>query len=347
MKYFFYTIMLVTVLIMGCAKATEPIKVEQKSYLSVEFVYPTVGVPQDMIVTDDYIFLAEDQAGFSIYDIENKSLLNRQKTKPEDPFSDNVEYFSNIRQLSYIPEKDLLLVFDRYSPTSIYVYDVSDINDLDYLGNNIGGDLGSIQFLQSYYDEAQDKLMVAIATTNSRFRYGTIEPEWNYVFDTIDYPLPNAIRNFQIVDDYVYFAGAQRGLYLYDKSSMSLVSETNITGEALDVKVKGDYAYVVCKQEGLRVVDISDKDNPVWIEDYYYNTTGFAQSIDIEGDYLVVGSGGGGIYLFDIGTTPEKPVFLERMTTSVVDYVYFVAIRNGKIFVAGQYKGITQLRINN
>jgi hypothetical protein len=157
--------------------------------------------------------------------------------------------------------------------------------------------------------------------------------------------LPNAIRKFHIKDNYVYLAAAQRGMYIFDLTTESLVSELNMTGEALDIRVKDNYAYIVAKQEGLLIADISDKSNPVWLKNNTKSTVGWAQSIDISGNYLVVGSGGGGVYLYDISENPAEPKFIERISSDLVDYVYFVKIDNKTIYVAGRYKGVTKINI--
>jgi len=325
------TTLLISLLILGCAKASNPVKID---IVQEEINYPTVGIPQDMIVTDNAIFVAEDQAGFSVFDRTTGELATRITST--DPYS----YFSNIRQLAYAPYQDYLFVMDRYGPATLHLYNVSNLNNPEYVTYYIGLDVASIYYMEAYSD-IDGETFIAISNTNSRFRYGTIETaNW----DIAEYNMPNAVRKFHIVDQYAYLAAAQRGLYIFDLESRTLISELNMTGEALDVRVKGDYAYVVAKQEGLLVADISDKTNPIWINQL--STVGWAQAIDLEDNYLVVGSGGGGVYLYDINHDPEQPKLLERIPSTLVDYTLLVAIKNSKIFVAGRYKGISVFDIN-
>jgi len=330
-KFIVLTILIVCLIILGCAKASNPVSID---IVQEEILYPTVGIPQDMIVTETAIFVAEDQAGFSIYDRTTENSIVRI-TSP-DPYS----YFSNIRQLAYAPYHDYLFVMDRYGPATLHLYDVSDVSNPEYLTYYIGLDVANIYYMQAYSD-VDGETLIAISNTNSKFRYGTIETaNW----EIAEYAMPNAVRKFHIVDQYVYLAAAQRGLYIFDLESRTLISELNMTGEALDVRVNGDYAYVVAKQEGLLIADISDKTNPVWIGQI--STVGWAQAIDLENNYLVVGSGGGGVYLYDISHNPEQPKLLDRIPSTVVDYVLLVALKNSKIFVAGRYKGISVFSIN-
>jgi hypothetical protein len=331
----------------GCAKASDPVEVEQKNILTVNKVYQTVGIPHDLLVTETKIFVAEDQAGFSIFNRESGTLITRENgfypEGPENPFNN----FQNVRQLGYIASTQTLVVFDRYGPAQMHVYDLTDINNPEWVAYMIGDGMFRVQYFDADSDD-EGNIVLAISNSNSAFRYGTPE-EFEGSFFTQGIPtyyMPNAVEQFHIVDNHVYLAAAQRGLYIFDLETRSLVSELNMTGEALDVKVKGDYAYVVAKQEGLLVADISDKANPVWLVNSTRSTSGWAQSIDVEGDNLVVGSGGGGVYLYDIGENPAEPKFLDRIDSDIVDYTLFVAIENNEIFVAGRYLGISQININ-
>ena len=335
------SLVLISMIIFGCAKATDPVKVEKTNILTLNNVYPTVGIPEDMIVTEGKIFLAEDQAGFSIFDRTTGTLASRVSEW------DLNSHFSNVRQLGYAAYHNKLFVFDRFGPARIFVFNVEDIENPAFEIHLTGGELDRIY--QFYTNSVEDgNIELAISNTNSVFRYGVIDASQPgfYYMDYQQWSMPNAVRNFQIKDGYAYIAAAQRGLYIFDLENGVLLSELNMTGEALDVRVKGDHAYIVAKQEGLLVADISDKSNPVWLEGSSRSTVGWAQSIDLEEDYLVVGSGGGGVYLYDIGTNPAEPRFLERVTESVVDYVLLVAIRDAKVYVAGRYLGVSEFNIN-
>ena len=340
MKYILLSLVLASIFLWGCAKATDPL--ENVDVVTVERIYETVGIPEDMIITDAVIYVAEDQAGFSIFDRTAGALASRITMQ------DDFIHLSNIKQLGYAEYYQKLFVFDRYGPTRILVYSVEDIYNPQWIHQIIGGDLASINYLEiNNYEDGNIEL--SIANTNSIFRYGEILPpgsEEPYFLALQQYPMPNAIRKFHIVDQYAYFAGAQRGMYIFDMESRTLLSELNMTGDALDIRVKGDYAYIVAKQEGLLIADISDKSNPVWLEENSLSTVGWAQAIDLESDYLVVGSGSGGVYLYDIGQDPARPRLLQRIPSSVVDYVLLVEIKDSKIFVAGRYQGITVLNIN-
>lgn len=324
---------------MGCAKASNPITIEKISVMSVEGVFETVGIPQDMLITNSFVILAEDQAGFSIFNKDNTELKVRKYSHSA------YDEFSNIRQLGYDKRDNILFVFDRYGPPTIYSFNIDNPEDPSFLDRITAGDIQSIYEFFVKSDETDESVFVAITTTNSTFRVGTIPPPYVNMQLTNNY-MPNAVKKFHIINNYAYIAASQRGLYIFDIESRELLSELNLTGDALDVKVQGDYAYVVTKQEGLQVVDISDRSNPIWLKDSAKSTVGWAQSIDVDGTNLVVGSGGGGVYLFDIGENPAAPKLLDRLTTSDVDYTLLVAIEGDTIYAAGKYKGVSKIKIS-
>lgn len=337
MKYILICLVATTLILIGCAKSTEPHKVEP---LNIERIYPTIGIPHDIIITENALFLAEDQAGFSIYDREAGELAARVSYLEEYGVT---THLGNIRQLGYAEHYDRLYVYDRYGgPAKILHYDVSNIYEPEWTEfNNIGQTDGVHRFWTNTDEDGI--LEIAISYSRGSFLYMTTDVP-SFLLDAGQiYAMPNAVRNFDIVDQYAYIAGVQRGLYIFDLQSRTLLSELNLTGEALDVRVKGNYAYIVAKQEGLLVADISDKTNPQWI--HSIDTSGWAQSIDLEGDHLAVGSGGGGVYLFDIGQNPAEPRLIDRVPSSVVDYVLIVKIRDSRLFVAGRYQGISEIKI--
>lgn len=348
MKYLMLIAMVpaMILLINGCAKSTKP---TTKSILIEETTYETVGRPYDMIVTDDYVFLAEDQAGYSIFSRPSGNLIRRINKR------DETAYYANARQLAYLEGEDILVVFDRWSGARLRFYDISDPSEPAFLHHYQGAGIDRTQYME-LFRTPQDNIILVIAYSNSSLRVYSASMAYPFVENYNDFPTPNNINTFVIDDEYLYFSASQRGLYIFEyttemvfgflETQAKLLSECNMTGEALDIAVKGNYAYVAARHQGLLVADISDRTAPEWLKDNGYETSGWAQSVAVEGDYLVVGSGGGGVYLFDISKTPERPHLLDKKGLSYTDYVYLVEIHNGEVFTAGRDKGITKFSIN-
>ncbi|MCK4523481.1 hypothetical protein KAU15_01015 [candidate division WOR-3 bacterium] len=68
-------------------------------------------------------------------------------------------------------------------------------------------------------------------------------------------------------------------------------------GDPIDIISSGNYAYVATRN-GVCVVDISDKTNPLFVS--YYATQGTARRMEIDGDNLFLADGGNGIIVFDV-----------------------------------------------
>jgi hypothetical protein len=80
------------------------------------------------------------------------------------------------------------------------------------------------------------------------------------------------------------------------------------------------------------------------VEIFWQNTSGYAQNLDVYGNYLVVASGGGGAYLFDV-KDPENAELIDRIDDDEIGYVYQVRFFEGAIYAATK-RGVYKLKIN-
>ncbi len=107
-------------------------------------------------------------------------------------------------------------------------------------------------------------------------------------------------------------SGIQPGAKMLVWGGSSLVSNVNLTGNAFDVAVSGNYALVIADNAGVHVVDITDHRNPGLVTSVA--TKGNAQSIYISGNYAYVDGGTGGQEIIDI-SNQESPVLLSSSQT--------------------------------
>ena len=330
MKLLFLVFVLILFVLISCAKWIEPII--NKDILEIDHIYYTTGYARDTFVSDSLVYIAEDQAGFSIYDRISDSLICH--------YYGSIE---NARLISAVEEEDLLFVYDIYgSPASISVFEISDLSN-PTIKPGITGETGDIRAMKCQF--VSEGVVAILWTRMNIYRYGSYEknnvPPFLGSYSLP--PFPNAVEGFDFDSLYIFLTGAQRGLYIADKNSGNIISETNTPGQALAVKVIENYAYIACKEAGLQVIDISNVENPELI--YSFDTSGYAQSVDVEEDYLVVGSGGGGVYLFDI-SEKHHPLFLDRVDNYYIGYTYKAILNNGEVFVATKI-GVVKLIINN
>ncbi|MBN2016758.1 MAG: hypothetical protein JW794_01275 [Candidatus Cloacimonetes bacterium] len=311
------------ILFAGCADFLEPIIYPGE--LIIKAIIPTNGFARDVFVSEEFIFIAEDQAGFSIYDKATDSLL--------------VQYYGNIenaRLIQAIDDINQVFVYDRYgSPAAIMVYDYTDPKNPVELPP-VTGQTASIEDLKCVL-RADNSVDVLWTHANS-YQYGNYNNIWlgSYAYD-----FPNAIEGFDIRDTLLFVSGEQRGLYITNRNNGTIISEVNTPGTAVDVKVYENYAYVADKEYGISVIDISDITQPELV--FNYDTSGYAQRLDVDGDFLILASGGGGVYLFDISNR-EHPEFSDRWDDSDIGYTYDVEFYDGEVFVSTR-EGVYRMSI--
>lgn len=325
MKLLLVIPIVITIVLCTCAKWVEPIT--YKDILEIEHIYSTTGYARDAYISDSLIYIAEDQAGFSIYDRNNDTLICH--------YYGSIE---NARLIAAVEEESLLFVYDIYgSPAAISVFDISNPTN-PIVKPPITGQTSDIEEMKCFHSPGGGVDIIWIHS--DKYQFGNYVNIW---MGSYSYDFPNALAGFDLDSLYIYLAGEQRGLYIADKNSGNIISETDTQGEALAVKVVDNYAYIAAKEEGLQVIDISDIENPELV--YSFDTSGWAQSVDVEEDYLVVGSGGGGLYLFDV-SDKANPEFLDRIDDSEIGYTYKAILSNGEIFVATKI-GVVKLKIND
>ncbi|MFC2150138.1 T9SS type A sorting domain-containing protein [Calditrichota bacterium] len=81
----------------------------------------------------------------------------------------------------------------------------------------------------------------------------------NPIFESDEY---RTVNGFFIKDDLLYVAAAQDGLVIYDLNEEEQIGIYDTPGVARRVSLLGDYAYVTDYAAGVRVVDISEPEDP-------------------------------------------------------------------------------------
>jgi hypothetical protein len=94
--------------------------------------------------------------------------------------------------------------------------------------------------------------------------------------------------------------------------SLTIISIFDTQGEAYDVSVSGNYAYVTVKSASVQVIDISDPHSPTLAGTCY--TSGPVGNISVYGSYAYVTVEGVGIQIIDI-SDPESPFIAGEFET--------------------------------
>lgn len=138
--------------------------------------------------------------------------------------------------------------------------------------------------------------------------------------------IPN---NIFFLDNYVYLTCGINGLKIIDVSDRTnpkivsdmLLNKVNDSNEAINnaatsVFVSGNYAYVTTGIIGLKIIDLSNKTNPIIVSslDYKDYINGSWAEVFIEGNYAYV-TGYGGLLIIDI-LNIEEPKLVSYLKTA-------------------------------
>ncbi len=328
-------LLILAVILLGCAKKSSEWK--ENHVLEAAWVVGLVGNPLDLSVSGDKLYVAEDQGGMSIINLNDYS---RQWITSFVSVSGDTLPLIKIRKVSSINNlnrlfinetdgSDLIRIIDTANPDSMKVIDnitgaTSDVQDMRFQPITYAGSLFTYE---------------GVFCTGRSISYGKygehfpgFPPYWAI---TSTFITPSSANGAFLDSQNLYVAAEQRGLLIYNRTSESLIGECDLPGEAQKVVVSGNYAYLACRQDGLQIVNVSDPTAPIRIGSF--DTSGYATNLDIWNNYVVVSSGGGGIYLFDV-TSPANPVLVDQVTDC--GYVNNVRFHNGKVLVASRDKGI-------
>ncbi len=323
---------LVLLFVISCAKPSEPAPIEGS--LTIEHQFETSGYARDIHVSDSNLYIAEDQAGYSIFDLESDSLVSHHESfiMDVDPI-----LFENVRAISFFEDENLLFVYDQYgSPASINGFDITDkINPIFQF--RLSGNTGSIIQLEPYASLGGG---VDLYWTSGNFvNFSSSDISWQ---GSTEYAFQNSVAGFDIDNNIMCLAAEQLGFHIVDKSSGNVLSTTDTDAEALDVKIVDNYAIIALRQSGFAVYDVSDSLDPVLV--CQRETNEYIYTIDIEEDNLVLGSHNGGVYLYDISDITD-PALVGNLNSDKIGYTYEAVLHNGKIY-ASTRQGVYKIGIN-
>jgi hypothetical protein len=344
MKKMIIIVLSVILLLSACSKANDPYNPQDESILQKVQTYNITGQPVDIDISDDYIFIAEDLLGFSIF---NRSMATQIIRIDELPTAGQLRK-SIITKFNQ--EHKVLFVFDRtksdvHSLHSLnFETPTSDLSDYD-INENLEIS-NSPQYIRSIeFDENTDTNLFNIYIAGFSADNILLQGTYNHNDSNLQLVVtnrtivPNAINKIVLTDTHIITAMGQRGVYIIDKFDINNhISQVDTPGDAQSIVVKDNIVYVADLHQGLQLVDITDITNPVLL-DNSYNMSGEAVSIDIHNNHLAVASNTGGLYIYDISDI-LSPKLLERKLMSEIGYLYKVQFYQDDLYVASRDKGV-------
>jgi len=329
-----------------CSKPNQPY--HKPLFLIQQLEFPTLGYPLSFDVSDEYLFVAEDAFGFSIFNQSNAQLVQRLSNAVYLNASLNEinVKFNNASFIKFIPELDFLMLVNNADMklfSTSFKNPQQPITTVNYL--NFSANIYDIQY--EIIPNNQEHFFAfwgSIESNNQKFFKNLVftnpEPYEDYEPIT-NIEVPNEIRTIIKHQNYYFLAMGKSAIYIVaNDQELSLIADIYPNGEALSLQVYEQYLYVASRHAGLQIIDISDITNPIKLDNYSINTVGLAKSLDIYQNYLALVTSTGGIHLFDL-SQPEQPKLLERLVKPN-DFYYQVRFFNGELFVSSRSQGIVK-----
>ena len=331
-------LMTIMIALFGCAKKSS--EWTEQHVLQLAAAIPTVGNPLDLDTDDERVYVAEDQAGISIIDLNDYSKTWLTAIATGDTTTMQLR---RIRRASHINSLDLLFLSETYGSDNIIVINTANPDSL-VLSAQITGGTSDIRDMKFFAPGAGSNYVYeGIFITGQYIKHGYssyVIPGLPPIFSPVT--IDAAATSFPInpigavmSDTHIYVAADQLGLVIYNRATGNPVGKVDLPGYAQKVKVVGNYAYLACRHEGMQIVNVANPAAPVRVSGI--DTSGYATNIDVWNNYAVVSSGGGGIYLFDI-TNPANPVLKDNITSC--GYANNVKFHEGKVLVASRDLGL-------
>ncbi len=340
MRRILFLCILTTLVIMGCAKASDPTETSQGVLNEVTRI-PLNGDAIGIDFSESYIAVAEYDAGLSVID---RNTFERNWHTEIVGDDNSVLNLGRNRRINLVEDLGFLLFTEEKEADSYRIVDINQIDTLRIISSVTGGTYAIRQIELFPYDDPnpnpyQDYTARGFFVNG----YDITEVGWNSITDGIEtlgtdyvWSFPARTNGAHKTENYMFAACGQRGVFISDLETYDIITEFDTPGSALRIKVQGNYAYVATRQTGLYVYDISDVLNP--IEIYNHDTTGYAQNLDVNENYCVLASGGGNLYVYDI-SDPTNITFLQRETST--GYTNNVKIDNdNRVYVATRDEGL-------
>ncbi len=181
-----------------------------------------------------------------------------------------------------------------------------------------------------------DQVAIVSAAAAGTIFINIADPLHPVITTTIPGYTPRATVN----DNLLYIASYTDGFKIYNiQTPLDPVplGVLDVEGFVMDISIKGNYAYLTNLTKGIQVVDITNKNTPLYLKDVL--TTENALVSAIYGKYLLVGftNYGKGIDIFDLTdpVTPQKAAYIDSL-----NYIYDMKIKDNYLFTASAWYGV-------
>jgi len=173
----------------------------------------------------------------------------------------------------------------------------------------------------------------------------SIVPTGNFNMVFLDSASVADVNSSMVKEDYLYIAAGVNGVRVYDisnPSSIELKGMIETAGTAKKIYSIGNLAFVCDEANGIIVLDITNRTNPIEIG--HYDTDGSVRDIKIVGfQYAFIADGSKGLKVLDFSDLTQISLVLSKPT----GVANTIEIKDNYLFVANENKGIKVFNISD
>ncbi len=287
-----------------------------------------------------YAFVAGGQAGLHSIDYTIPSAPVLLQTLNTLKYSESIEV---VRTFVGHQLQDIALVVE--GTEGITSYDITDPSAVTSFNSGTTAVFGNRVFVDQPADPEAPYICYLAESWKGVRIFESIPAQpgilaYNGVFvGTNGYAEGIAVR-----DGFAYVADDQMGLAvldvrILDLDTVELTSWADSPGEALDVVLSGDYAFVADGYAGLTVFRINGGDTPVLVANL--DLEGTSRAVAVADGLAVLAAQGGGVHFVNV-KDPTRPEFLGRVIT---EYAMDLALsKEGFVLVVDREEGLVILQ---
>ncbi|WP_202320072.1 DNRLRE domain-containing protein [Archaeoglobus neptunius] len=319
----------------------------------------------DIKVFGNYLFLSTRYEGFRVYDISNPenpaqiSVFSGFPGYVEGIFVYQTSFGMYVFETGYSTGWAIVNVTDIHNPTLLARLPVPTCDSIAVKGNYAfyGGHNDGVWVVDiSDPSHPQEKILIKNKGRNTGLaidgNYLYIAGSWaDLTIADISNPEDPVITvwnfggslggNLIVVDNYLY-AGGIKIFDVSDKHNPKLVYSADLGfGRGAQPLARYGNYLIFGGQNGLFIVDISNRTNPVVVANYSLNM--YTGDAEIHGTTLFAVEGTGGIYSIDI-SNPANPKLLDSITSIIANKI---AICGNKAYLLPRISSWGGMRIIN
>ena len=277
--------------------------------------YDTPGRAHGVTFSDQYLFLADDTAGFHIFNVSNPQIPILITTYRTDGLVGHVDVSSNYAYVAdYYRGVYIVNISDHYNPALVsYLYTPYRAWHIQTVGGYayVAGRSAGLQIID-VRDPANPSSIGSSSQMGDSYRV-------------------------LVSGNYAYLGNKDPGLEIYDISNPvnpDLISYLNTTQEAVCLAISGNHLYIAAVRAGLEIVDVSEPSNPILTA--VYDTDGHAEGIVVSGRYAFLADLNE-LKIFDV-SDPANPLLLCYYETpgQAVDLI----LRDNNLFLSDGENGL-------